>query len=176
LVPARASRIRKGLRHDLSPTAYGGAGEIRTFAIANGDPAELAKALQQLLPKIRVAVVPNAKSIMVYADPKMLQLIETILRELDRADPPARVPRVAPRGGDSALDPIENLYEINPLKNTVADEVAEELTEIFGKERVRVVAENASNSLVIVKASPADLLVLRKLLENLMDVPPKPKR
>jgi hypothetical protein len=129
-----------------------------------------------MLPEIRVAAVPKSKSIMVHADGRTLVLIAQLLHEIDRADPPDRTPRAAPMGGDSALEPAPEELEVIRLKHAKAEDAAAFLTEIYGKDRVRVVAENASNSLVIMKASPSDLLTVKSLIGMVIDVPPNPKR
>ena len=68
----------------------------------------------------------------------------------------------------------ENQFEVIKLKNVKAEDAVTVLHELFNgpkkdENRVRIVAEKTSNSLIIVKASPADLLTIRKLLENALD-------
>ncbi len=70
--------------------------------------------------------------------------------------------------------PAGNQFEVIKLKNVKAEDAVTVLHELFNgpkkdENRVRIVAEKTSNSLIIVKASPADLLTIRKLLENMID-------
>jgi RNA polymerase sigma factor (sigma-70 family) len=71
--------------------------------------------------------------------------------------------------------PPTDQYEVIPLKNAKAEEVAKVLNEVFngpdGKGgRVAVVAEKKSNAVVVTKASAADLKTIKDLLKNAMDV------
>ena len=70
--------------------------------------------------------------------------------------------------------PAENHFAVIKLKNVKAEDAVTVLHELFNGakndgNRIRLVAEKSSNSLIILKASPADLLTIRKLLENVID-------
>ena len=71
--------------------------------------------------------------------------------------------------------PPTDQYEVIPLKNAKAEEVAKVLNEVFngpdGKgNRVAVVAEKKSNAVVVTKAFAADLKTIKDLLKNAMDI------
>ncbi|HEV3437827.1 MAG TPA: secretin N-terminal domain-containing protein, partial [Gemmata sp.] len=111
--------------------------------------------------------------------------------------------------------PDENLFKVIRLKNVSAEDAAKTITEIFNGPqqnqpqqggggplvppgglkggaapvptvaRIRVVADKSSNSIVVIKASPIDLLTIEKLLKEYVDrdstkdtIPPdeKPKQ
>jgi type II secretory pathway component HofQ len=63
----------------------------------------------------------------------------------------------------------------------MADDAVKVLHEVFngpGKlgGRVSLVADSRTNSLIVVKASPADLEVIKKLLTKVVDVEVKPAK
>lgn len=67
------------------------------------------------------------------------------------------------------------MYEVIPLKNANAEDVAKVLSEVFngpdGKgDRVAVIAEKKSNAVVVTKASAADLKTIKELVKNAVDV------
>jgi hypothetical protein len=174
-------------------------GNVRTFTLDGGtSAATLAQALQRLLQQMRpnpVKVVlpgkpgegdakPNPgkkgapggkgpaevtltavgnKLVVESADPEVLRLVSEMVRLLSEA---------------AASD-----FEVIRLKHARATEAARVLDEVFngakpGKEnpkggvrleRVRVVADPSSNAL-IVRASSLDLLTIRNLLEQHLDV------
>jgi RNA polymerase sigma factor (sigma-70 family) len=95
--------------------------------------------------------------------------------------------------------PDENLFKVIRLKNVLAEDAAKSITEIFNgpqqnqphqggggplvplgglkggtpaaptAARIRVVAEKSSNSIVVIKASPIDLLTIENLLKDYVD-------
>jgi hypothetical protein len=112
----------------------------------------------------------------------------------------------------TAQRPDENLFKVIRLKNVSAEDAARTITELFNgpqqnqpqpggggplvppggfkagappvptTARVRVVAEKSSNSIVVIKASPIDLLTIEQLLKDYVDrestkgsVPPEEK-
>lgn len=171
------------------------AGSARTFSVERGDAASLAEALERLLKDMRpnpvrvimpeqkggpalkgkdkggapkketskaageitMTVVAN-KLIVACEDPQALALAQELVRMLTAAP-----------GGDA-----EGKYEVVKLRHAIAAEVAAVLDKAFngpGKaavERVRIVADPATNALLI-KASPLDLLTVRRLLSSALD-------
>lgn len=85
--------------------------------------------------------------------------------------------------------PDENVFKVIRIKNVKAEDAAKTITELFNgpqpnqqrrdgvKEapaaptpgRVRVVADKITNSIVVIKASPIDLLTIEKLLSDNID-------
>ena len=83
----------------------------------------------------------------------------------------------AEKAGPAKAD--DNLYEVIKLKNVSAEDAVKVIDETFNgpqkaqggakPNRVRVVADKPSNSIVVVTASPADLLAIRKLVADMID-------
>jgi len=169
------------------------AGSARTFSVERGDAASLAEAMERLLREMRpnpvrvimpdqkggpamkgkdkggapkketskaageitMTVVAN-KLIVACEDPQALALAQELVRMLTTT-------------GDA-----DGKYEVVKLRHANAADVAQVLDKAFndpGKaaiERVRIVADSATNALLI-KASPLDLLTVRRLLSSALD-------
>jgi type II secretory pathway component GspD/PulD (secretin) len=98
---------------------------------------------------------PRTNSLVVAGTPDQIQAIEQFITKID-----------VPPG---------EMYEVIPLKNANAEDVAKVLNEVFngpdGKgKRVAVVAEKKTNAVVVTKASAADLKTIKELVKNAVDV------
>ena len=58
-------------------------------------------------------------------------------------------------------------FEVFKLKNSVAEEVASKLGELFGGRELRLVVDKASNSLIIASAPPAMIKDIARLIEEM---------
>jgi RNA polymerase sigma factor (sigma-70 family) len=77
-------------------------------------------------------------------------------------------------GAGPAPGKSPEVYEVFRLKNGTAEEAAKTINEVFngpdGKtERVKATADKSSNSVIVTKASAADLWTIQKLLEKTLD-------
>jgi type II secretory pathway component GspD/PulD (secretin) len=169
------------------------AGSARTFSVERGDAAALAEALERLLKDMRPnpvrVIIPDQKSgpamkgkdkggapkkdtskaageitmtvvanklIVACEDPQALALAQELVRMLTST-------------GDA-----DGKYEVIKLRHASAADIAVVLEKAFNgpgkgtRERVLIVADPATNSLLI-KASPLDLLTVRRLLSSALD-------
>jgi type II secretory pathway component GspD/PulD (secretin) len=103
-----------------------------------------------------VTIMPfGSKLIVISDDPQALAMVQELVRLLTQT-----------RGGDGD-------FQVVKLKNGNAVQVAQALDELFNgakrtKERIRVVADPGTNSLLI-KASPIDLVTIRSILSKAID-------
>ncbi len=100
---------------------------------------------------------------------------------------PGSTPAPGRPGGDTGpLNPLGDggeaeRFEVIKLKNALAEDVVKVLHDVFngpnkGPGRIRLVADSRTNSLIVVKASAADLEVIQKLLAKTIDVEGKPAK
>jgi type II secretory pathway component GspD/PulD (secretin) len=178
----QVEEIRSALRK-LGETGQQPAG-VRTITLEQGDAASLAEELQKMLAKMRSnpvrVVLPGGKPepatkppvpgkgapavtltavgnklLVTTDDPQALALVQELVRVMS-----------APGQGE---------LEVIRLVHGSAVEVARTLDELFNGpgsgriQRVRIVAEPVSNAL-LVKASPLDLLTIRRLILRNLDV------
>jgi hypothetical protein len=104
----------------------------------------------------------------------------------DRLSKPAPGGSLNPLGGDAADGATgegegAERFEVIKLKNAFAEEAVKLLHEVFngpnkGPGRIRLVADSRTNSIVVVKASAADLEVIQKLLAKTIDTEGKPAK
>lgn len=101
------------------------------------------------------------------------------------ADPGA-IPGVAgPVAGGDGREPGQpaEVHRVLRLKNAAAEDAVRTLGEVFngpkanqGASRVRLVADARSNSIIVIQATAADLLVMEELLHRAIDAEPAERR
>jgi type II secretory pathway component GspD/PulD (secretin) len=175
------------------------AGGARVIRLERGDAATVAEALQELLPKLRpnpVRVIvpggkaepgpkrpgpgkekagPGAKKVAGKAPPPVT-VIATGNRLVVTCDDP-QVLALVQELVRAISAPQEGGLEVIPLRYSKAADVARVLDETFNGrpgpgprlERVRIVADPSNNAL-LVRATPLDLLTIRRLLAKTLDV------
>jgi len=148
---------------DQSPTS---ASSFETIPLTNGVASDIAKVLEQAyldpktgISRVRVVADTGSNAILVRAPKADLEAIRHLVQ--DTLDKPAT--------GNAELATIA-------LKHATATDAARVLEQSFtdpktGIIRVRVAADAGSNSL-LVRGSPQDIQVLRRLVENTIDQPP----
>jgi type II secretory pathway component GspD/PulD (secretin) len=166
----------------------GPAGRVRVITLERGDAAALAEALAETLKKLRPnpvrVIAPGRKAEPAPKAPakggpgvkkpaeKPISLIGMGNKLVVSSDDPEAL---------ALVQQLVRLYtterqgalEVIPLKSVNAVEVARVLNEAIngrtGQERARIVADRGSNSL-LVKATPLDMLTIRRLLSRSLDV------
>lgn len=120
-----------------------------------------------------VIAVPGENVALIYGTEAEVKELTKYVREIDEA--------AATRSREKASPPKAETPQLEMtvfrLKHTSADEAAKVVGEVFngpgrGGDRVKVVADAASNSL-LVQGSPADVETIRRLLDKAIDVAPK---
>ena len=113
---------------------------------------EAARSLSEQFPIATVSAVPGENTLLVYAHEPTTREIEAALRKL--GEPPPKVGTVI------------------PLKGATSAGAAKVLGELFGRDRATFVPVSGENAL-IVYATEADTLTVRKLLGQALDAPVK---
>ncbi len=171
------------------PPAEAATGNVRTIMLEQGNAAVLAEELERMLKLLRgkkntVRVVlpgreqpqpaktpaktpePAANTITITAVANRLIITSDDAEALAAANELVRLITQGARSGP----------EVIPLRSATAVSVAKLLDETFNgrgqskTERIRVIADTASNSL-LVQANPLDMVTVRRLLERALDAP-----
>ncbi len=158
--------VRRLVENTIDQTPSPGAFSFETIPLTNGVASDVAKVIDQAytdpktgISRVRVVADAGSNAILVRAAKADLEAIRRLVQDtLDK----------------SATGNAE--FATIVLKHATATDAAKVLEQSFtdpktGIVRVRVAADPGSNSL-LVRGSPQDLLVLRRLVENTIDQTP----
>jgi type II secretory pathway component GspD/PulD (secretin) len=144
--------------------------DLGIYRLKSADAQAVAGVLSQLYGKGRearalIVVEPTTNALLVRAKDEDRKVIEDLIRYIDNES----------AKGSAPADEARPEFTIFPIEKADAVALAKVLISLFGQGRVQIVADPATNSL-LVRGRPEDRSEIAKLIRTL-DVPPvKPKK